>query len=131
MLSHLRHVDKNHILGVVEQEEGTGSRTLWGKPSPVSLPLGPCRPGDAGPLSLQLKPCCSLTLTLFPNSSSQSSGSSLISNHSPMTVTMEMNDLAGQLSPPLQMEAGQHCQAHVGWQWGGQAISQKDLKVGY
>ena len=118
VLSHPRHVGKNHILGMVEQEEGTGFRTLWGKPSPVNLPSGPCRPGGAGPLSLQPKPCCDLTGTLFPNSSCQSSRSSLISNHSPMTVAMEMNDLAGQLSPPLQMEPGQHCQAHVGWEWG-------------
>lgn len=31
---------------------------------------------------------------------------------------MEMNDLAGQRSPPLEMEPGPRCQAHVGWEWG-------------
>ena len=35
-----------------------------------------------------------------------------------MTVAMEMDDLAGQWSPPLEMEPGPRCQAHVGWEWG-------------
>lgn len=114
MLSHLRHVDKNYILGMVEKEEGTGFRTLWGKPSPVSLPLGPCRPGDSGPLPLQPQPCCALTVTLLPIAPVRAP--KVLSF--PMTVAMEMNYLAGPLSPPLQMEPGQHCQAHVGWEWG-------------
>lgn len=44
-----------------------GCWPLWSKPSPGNLPLGPCSPGDTWPLSLQLKPCCDLTVTLsFP-----------------------------------------------------------------